>query len=85
MANTFLETVIFAITIFIFLLLKYKKNIIKSIYKSGLVSILMGIGYSLDYAYIYSMLNTSVANVNFIMTTQVIFLSVLDLYFERKN
>ena len=82
----FWRQLFFAITIFIFLLLKYKKNIIKSIYKSGLVSILMGIGLFFGFvAYIYSMLNTSVANVNFIMTTQVIFLSVFGFIFLKEK
>ena len=82
----FWRQLFFAITIFIFLLLKYKKNIIKSIYKSGLVSLLMGIGLFFGFvAYVYSMLNTSVANVNFIMTTQVIFLSVFGFIFLKEK
>ena len=46
----------------------------------------MGIGLFFGFvAYIYSMLNTSVANVNFIMTTQVIFLSVFGFIFLKEK
>ena len=46
----------------------------------------MGIGLFFGFvAYVYSMLNTSVANVNFIMTTQVIFLSVFGFIFLKEK
>ena len=82
----FWRQLFFGVTIFIFLLFKYKKNLLKSIYKSGLVSLLMGIGLFFGFiAYVYSMLNTSVANVNFIMTTQVIFLSFFGFIFLKEK
>ena len=82
----FWRQLFFGVTIFIFLLFKYKKNLLKSIYKSGPVSLLMGIGLFFGFiAYVYSMLNTSVANVNFIMTTQVIFLSVFGFIFLKEK
>ena len=46
----------------------------------------MGVGLFFGFiAYVYSMLNTSVANVNFIMTTQVIFLSLFGFLFLREK
>ena len=76
----------FSITIVIFLLLTYKKNISKLFLKSNLVSILMGVGLSFGFvAFVYSMLNTSVANVNFINTTQVIFLTIFSVIFLKEK
>tara|TARA_B100001250_G_scaffold107195_2_gene90391 strand:- start:5124 stop:5996 length:873 start_codon:yes stop_codon:yes gene_type:complete len=82
----FWRQIFFALTIFVFLLFKYKDNFIKSIFKSSLVSLFMGVGLFFGFiAYVYSMLNTSVANVNFIMTTQVIFLSLFGFLFLREK
>lgn len=76
----------FSITIVVFLLLIYKKNISKLFLKSNLVSILMGFGLSFGFvAFVYSMLNTSVANVNFINTTQVIFLTIFSVIFLKEK
>ena len=76
----------FSITIIIFLVLIYKKKISKIFLKSNFVCILMGFGLSFGFvAFVYSMLNTSVANVNFINTTQVIFLTIFGLIFLNEK
>ncbi len=76
----------FSITIIIFLFTKYKKNIQKLYYKPTIVPFLMGLGLFFGFvAFVYSMLNTSVANVNFINTTQVLFLALFGLFFLREE
>ena len=76
----------FSITIFIFLLTKYKKDIFKVLIKSSIVSLIMGCGLFFGFvSFVYSMLNTSVANVNFINTTQVIFLTIFSFIFLKEK
>ncbi|SVA54423.1 uncharacterized protein METZ01_LOCUS107277, partial [marine metagenome] len=54
----------------------YKKNFFKSFYNSGIPGfiggLILGIGFA---AYIFSMYTTTVANTNFIITTETIFLA----------
>ena len=67
----------FAIIIALYLLINYKKNIFKSFYKSGLPGLIAGFALSLGFsAYVFSMYNTTIANTNFIITTETIFLAV---------
>ena len=76
----------FSITIIVFLLAKYKKNISKIFLKSNFISLIMGLGLFFGFvAFVYSMLNTSVANVNFINTTQVIFLTFFSFVFLKEK
>lgn len=76
----------FSITVIIFLLTKYNKNIYKLFYKPTIVPFFMGFGLFFGFvAFVYSMLNTSVANVNFINTTQVLFLALFGLFFLREK
>ena len=76
----------FSITIFFFLLTKYKKDIFKVLIKSSIVSLIMGCGLFFGFVgFVYSMLNTSVANVNFINTTQVIFLTIFSFIFLKEK
>ena len=76
----------FSVTISIFLLTKYKKNILRVLMESSQVSFVMGLGLFFGFvAFVYSMLNTSVANVNFINTTQVIFLTIFSFIFLKEK
>ena len=76
----------FSITIFFFLLTKYKKDIFKVLIKSSIVSLIMGCGLFFGFVgFVYSMLNTSVANVNFINTSQVIFLTIFSFIFLKEK
>jgi drug/metabolite transporter (DMT)-like permease len=76
----------FSITIFIFLLTKYKRDIFKVLIKSSFVSLIMGCGLFFGFVgFVYSMLNTSVANVNFINTSQVIFLTIFSFIFLKEK
>ena len=76
----------FSITIFIFILTKYKRDIFKVLIKSSFVSLIMGCGLFFGFVgFVYSMLNTSVANVNFINTSQVIFLTIFSFIFLKEK
>ena len=72
----------FAIIVVLYLLLSYKKNIFKSFYNSGPTGFIAGFVLSIGFsAYVFSMYYTTVANANFIITTETIFLAVFGYFF----
>jgi len=76
----------FAIIVALYLLLSYKKNIFKSFYNSGLSGFIGGFILSIGFsAYVFSMYNTTVANANFIITTETIFLAVFGYFFLKEK
>ncbi len=76
----------FIIIISIFLLATYKKKVFSAIYKPGLAGlfggIVLGCGFS---SYVFAMYNTTVANTNFIIQTQAIFLAVFGYIFLKEK
>ena len=82
----FWRSVFFSIVVFIFILLNYKKNFLNSIYKIGLPGFFGGIVLSCGYAgYVFAMYNTTVANANFIIQTQTIFLAIFGYIFLKEK
>ena len=82
----FWRSVFFSIVVFIFILLNYKKNFLNSIYKIGLPGFFGGIVLSSGYAgYVFAMYNTTVANANFIIQTQTIFLAIFGYIFLKEK
>ena len=76
----------FAIIVALYLLLSYKKNIFKSFYNSGLSGFIAGFVLSIGFsAYVFSMYYTTVANANFIITTETIFLAVFGYLFLKEK
>ena len=76
----------FAVIVALYLMLIYKKNFFKSFYNSGLSGFIAGFVLSIGFtAYVFSMYNTTVANVNFIITTETIFLAVLGYFFLKEK
>ena len=72
-----LRSSFFFLAISIFLLLIYKKNSVKIIKKSGLPAFLGGFVMSFSFiAFVFAMMNTSVANVVFIIGTQTMFIAI---------
>ena len=82
----FWRSVFFSIVVLFFLLLNYKKNLFISIYKIGLPGFFGGLVLSCGYAgYVFAMYNTTVANANFIIQTQTIFLAIFGYIFLKEK
>ena len=76
----------FAIIVALYLLITYKKKFFKSFYDSGLSGFIAGFILSLGFtAYVFSMYNTTVANTNFIITTETIFLAIFGYFFLKEK
>ena len=76
----------FAIIIILYLLFSYRKNFFKSFYKSGLPGFVAGLFLSVGFAaYVFSMYTTTVANTNFIITTETIFLAIFGYFFLKEK
>ena len=82
----FWRSVFFSIVVLFFLFLNYKKNFFNSIYKIGLPGFFGGVVLSCGYAgYVFAMYNTTVANANFIIQTQTIFLAIFGYIFLKEK
>ena len=73
----FWRSVFFCFVIIIFLSITYKSNFFKSLTKSGIPGLIggliLGCGF---FSYVFAMYNTTVANANFIIQTQTLFLAI---------
>ena len=82
----FWRQLFFIVLVIIFLLLTYKKKIFVALYQSGIPGfiggIILGLGFS---AYVFAMYNTTVANANFIIQTQAIFLAIFGYLFLKEK
>ena len=82
----FWRQLFFVILVSIFLLFTYKKKIFVALYDSGLPGfiggIMLGCGFS---AYVFAMYKTTVANTNFIIQTQAIFLAIFGYLFLKEK
>jgi len=82
----FWRQVFFIIVVTIFLIVTYKRDVLKKIYVSGIPGliggIILGIGFS---SYVFAMYNTTVANTNFIIQTQTIFLAIFGYFFLKEK
>ena len=86
MANSFLEAIFFSIIVALYLFITYKKNIFKSFYISGLPGFIGGLFLGIGFvAYVFSMYTTTVANTNFIITTETIFLALFGYFFLKEK
>ena len=82
----FWRQVFFAIVVALYLLIIYKKNFFKSFYNSGLSGFIAGFILSIGFsAYVFSMYTTTVANTNFIITTETIFFAVFGYLFLKEK
>ena len=76
----------FAIIVALYLVITYKKKFFKSFYNSGLSGFIGGIFLGVGFAaYVFSMYTTTVANTNFIITTETIFLAVFGYFFLKEK
>ena len=82
----FWRSVFFSLVVLIFLISSYKKNIFNSIHRIGLPGLFGAIVLSCGYAgYVFAMYNTTVANANFIIQTQTIFLAIFGYIFLKEK
>ena len=82
----FWRTVFFLLVISIYLVVTYKKNIFKSFHDSGIPGFFGGLILSFGFCgYVFAMYNTTVANTNFIIQTQTIFLAIFGYFFLKEK
>jgi drug/metabolite transporter (DMT)-like permease len=82
----FWRSVFFTLTVLLFLVITYKKNLFEAFYKSGLPGFFGGIILSFGFSgYVFAMYNTTVANTNFIISTQILFLAVFGYVFLKEK
>ena len=82
----FWRTVFFLIVISLYLALTYKKQVFRSFYNLGFPGFFGGFILSLGFSgYVFAMYNTTVANANFIIQTQTIFLAVFGYFFLKEK
>jgi len=82
----FWRQIFFSIIVALYLLITYKKNFFKTFYDSGLPGFTAGIFLSIGFAaYVFAMYTTTVANTNFIITTETIFLAFLGYFFLKEK
>jgi len=82
----FWRSLFFSITVLSFLLISYKKKTLKSFYSLGLSGFLGGIILSFGFCgYVFAMYNTTVANTNFIISLQILFLAVFGYIFLKEK
>jgi len=76
----------FSIIVAFYLIFVYRKNFFKSFYVSGLPGFVAGLFLSVGFAaYVFAMYTTTVANTNFIITTETIFLAAMGYFFLREK
>ena len=76
----------FSIIVALYLLFVYRKNFFKSFHTSGLPGFIAGLFLSIGFAaYVFAMYTTTVANTNFIITTETIFLALLGYFFLKEK
>jgi len=82
----FWRQIFFSIIIALYLLITYKKNFFKTFYDSGFPGFIAGAILSIGFSsYVFAMYTTTVANTNFIITTQTIFLALLGYFFLKEK
>ena len=82
----FWRSLFFSLTVLAFLLIIYKKKTLTSFYDSGLVGVIGGIVLSFGFCgYVFAMYNTTVANTNFIISLQILFLALFGYIFLKEK
>ena len=82
----FWRSLFFIGVITIFLIFTYKGKIFSALYKSGIPGLFGGIILSIGFAsYVFAMYETTVANANFIIQTQTIFLAIFGYIFLKEK
>ena len=82
----FWRSLFFSLTVLIFLIITYKSKFLKSFYDSGLPGFIGGLILSIGFCgYVFAMYNTTVANTNFIISLQILFLAIFGFFFLKEK
>ena len=82
----FWRSVFFSLTVLTFLIITYKKKLFNSFYLSGLPGFIGGVILSLGFCgYVIAMYSTTVANTNFIISLQILFLAIFGYFFLKEK
>ena len=82
----FWRSLFFTLTVLVFLVISYKKKTFKAFVDSGLPGFLGGIILSFGFCgYVFAMYNTTVANTNFIISLQILFLAIFGYFFLKEK
>ncbi len=82
----FWRSIFFSLTILAFLIITYKKKLFNSFYLSGLPGFIGGVVLSFGFCgYVVAMYSTTVANTNFIISLQILFLAVFGYFFLKEK
>ncbi len=82
----FWRSLFFSLTVLTFLFISYKRDTFKAFYESGIPGFLGGIVLSFGFCgYVFAMYNTTVANTNFIISLQIIFLAIFGYFFLKEK
>ena len=82
----FWRSLFFTLTVLAFLIISYRKETLNSFYNSGLPGFFGGIVLSFGFCgYVFAMYNTTVANTNFIISLQILFLAVFGYIFLKEK
>ena len=81
-----LRSFFFFLGVTTFLIITYKNKTIKIVKKAGLIGFLGGFVMSFSFiAFVFAMINTSVANVVFIISTQTMFLALFGFIYLKER
>ena len=82
----FYRSIFFLWVLIAFILLTYGKKTFKKIKEAGVPGLIGGVFLSTNFvAYMYSMMETTVANVVFIISTQTVFLPIVSYIFLKEK
>ena len=82
----FWRSLFFSLTVLTFLAITYKSKVLKSFYDSGLPGFIGGLILSIGFCgYVFAMYNTTVANTNFIISLQILFLAIFGFFFLKEK
>ena len=82
----FWRSLFFSLTVLAFLIISYKKKTFQAFYESRLPGFFGGIILSFWFCgYVFAMYNTTVANTNFIISLQILFLAIFGYFFLKEK
>ncbi len=82
----FWRSLFFSLTVLAFIIISYREKTFKAFKDSGLPGFIGGIILSFGFCgYVFAMYNTTVANTNFIISLQILFLAILGYFFLKEK